>query len=440
MIRKIIRRIFDKPKSGPVILPLKKHGIHKEDVSACARKVTSSLQEAGFSAFIVGGAVRDLVLGRKPKDFDVATDADPDEVRAIFRRSRIIGRRFRLVHVMCGPEVIEVSTFRRSHVSEEDSDGSTDIHGRVLADNVFGNQEEDAQRRDFTVNALFYDPSTEEIWDYHNGFFDLKASRIRMIGDPATRYREDPVRMLRAVRFAAKLGLKLDRETEAPIRSMGDLLQHVPAARLFEEMLKLLMSGHSVECILELRRAGLHHGLLPMLDVILEQPMGERFVMAALKNTDERVGEDKPVSPAFLFAALLWHEVFSSWKAATDRGERPIPALYEAMDHVLDIQQEKLAIPRRYTATMKELWGLQPRFMQRSGRRPFQLLEHPRFRAGYDFLALRAQSGEVDPEIRKWWEDFQSASGEEREGMLVADEAPKRRRRRRRTRAAPAET
>ncbi len=434
MIRKIIRRIFE--KNGPSILPLEKHGIHREDVSSCARKVTSSLQEAGFSAFIVGGAVRDLVLGRKPKDFDVATDADPDEVRAIFKRSRIIGRRFRLVHVMCGAEVIEVSTFRRSHGLDEESEGRTDVHGRVLADNVFGNQEEDAQRRDFTVNALFYDPSTEEIWDYHDGFSDLKASRIRMIGDPETRYREDPVRMLRAVRFAAKLGMKLDRKTERPIATMGDLLQHVPAARLFEEMLKLLLSGHSVECILELRKAGLHHGLLPMLDVILEQPMGERFVMAALKNTDERIAEEKPVSPAFLFASLLWHEVLTYWKAAEEKGERPIPALYESMDHVLDIQQEKLAIPRRYTATMKEIWGLQPRFAQRSGRRPFQLMEHPRFRAAYDFLILRVASGEVEAETGVWWEIFQNASSEEREAMLVQDEAPKRRRRRRRPRAA----
>ncbi|HQT25483.1 MAG TPA: polynucleotide adenylyltransferase PcnB [Burkholderiales bacterium] len=436
MIRKIIRRIFD--KNGPSILPLAKHGIHREDVSSCARKVTSSLQEAGFSAFIVGGAVRDLVLGKKPKDFDVATDADPDEVRALFRRSRIIGRRFRLVHVMCGAEVIEVSTFRRSHGSDEESDGRTDVHGRVLADNVFGNQEEDAQRRDFTINALFYDPSTEEIWDFHDGFSDLKASRIRMIGDPETRYREDPVRMLRAVRFAAKLGMKLDRKTELPIKTMGELLQHVPAARLFEEMLKLLMSGHSVECILELRRAGLHHGLLPMLDVILEQPMGERFIMAALKNTDDRISEEKPVSPAFLFASLLWHEVLTNWKSAQEKGGKPIPALYEAMDLVLDIQQEKLAIPRRYTATMKEIWSLQPRFQQRSGRRPFQLLEHPRFRAAYDFLILRVASGEVEPETGKWWETFQDASGEEREGMLVAEEAPKRRRRRRRPRAAEA--
>lgn len=438
MIRKFIRRIFDKPKTGPVILPLKTHGIHKERVTSCARKATSALQEAGFTAFIVGGAVRDLLLGKKPKDFDVATDANPDEVRAIFRRSRIIGRRFRLVHVMCGTEVIEVSTFRRSHTDDADDESRTDEHGRVLADNVFGNQEEDAQRRDFTVNALFYDPSTEEIWDYHNGYADLKVMRLRMIGDPATRYREDPVRMLRAVRFAAKLGMKLDKATEAPIKDLGELLQHVPAARLFEEMLKLLTSGHSVECILELRRAGLHHGLLPMLDVILEQPMGERFVMAALKNTDDRIREEKPVSPAFLFAALLWHEVLSMWTRAQGNGERPLPALYAAMDHVLGVQQEKLAITRRYSTTMKEIWGLQPRFLFRSGQRPFQLLEHPRFRAGYDFLLLRCESGEIDSEVGKWWEDFQTASGEEREGMLLAETAPKRRRRRRRPKTAEA--
>ena len=435
MIRKFIRRIFEKPKAGPAVLPLRKHGIHKEQVSACARKAAAVLQEAGFSAFVVGGAVRDLLLGKKPKDFDVATNADPDQVRALFRRSRIIGRRFRLVHGMCGPEVIEVSTFRRGH---EESESATDEHGRVLADNVFGNQEEDAERRDFTVNAMFYDPSTEEIWDYHGGYEDLRAMRLKMIGDPSTRYREDPVRMLRAVRFAAKLGMKLDSATEAPIRDLGGLLQNVPAARLFEEMLKLLTSGHSVECITELRKAGLHHGLLPMLDVILEQPMGERFILAALRNTDLRVNEDKPVSPAFLFASLLWHEVLARWHKEKEGGEHPVPALHAAMDFVLSVQQEKLAIPRRFTATMKEIWSLQPRFAQRSGQRPFQLIEHPRFRAGYDFLMLRAESGEVEEDLPKWWVTFQDASSEERKGMLVADDSPKRRRRRRRPKAAAA--
>ena len=434
MIRKFIRRIFDKPKRGPAILPLRKHGINKELVSPCARKTTQALQEAGYSAFIVGGAVRDLLLGKKPKDFDVATNADPDQVRSLFRRSRIIGRRFRLVHVMCGPEVIEVSTFRRSHDGENGPE--TDEHGRVLADNLFGNQEEDAERRDFTVNALFYDPTTEEIWDYHGGYDDLKAMRLRMIGDPATRYREDPVRMLRAVRFAAKLGMKLDRATEAPIGELGKLLQNVPAARLFEEMLKLLTSGHSVECILELRHAGLHHGLLPMLDVILEQPMGEKFIMAALKNTDDRMKADKPVSPAFLFAALLWHEVLARWHKEQASGERPIPALYAAMDHVLGVQHEMLAIPRRYSTTIKEIWAIQPRFEQRGGQRPFQLIEHPRFRAGYDFLMLRAESGEVEAELPQWWTAFQDATTEDRKAMLIADSGPKRRRRKRRPKAA----
>lgn len=442
MIRKLLHRVFNRPASasafparasspGLHIIPREQHGIAREHINSCALKVTSSLQDAGYSAFIVGGAARDLVLGLEPKDFDVATSATPEQVRAIFRRSRIVGRRFQLVHVMCGAETVEVSTFRGGGADSNDNGVTTDAdeHGRLLRDNVFGSQEEDAKRRDFTVNALFFDPVHEEVWDYLNGYEDLKARRLRIIGDPVRRYREDPVRMLRVVRLAAKLGMQIDPDTAAPIGDLAPLLRNVPASRLFDEMLKLLLSGHGLACVTELRQRGLHHGLLPMLDVILEQPMGERFITLALDNTDERVRAEKPVSPGFLFAALLWHEVLAAWNAYQVAGEKLIPALHQAMNDVLAVQNENLAIPRRYDAIMKEIWAMQPRFMGRAGRRPFRLLEHPRFRAAYDFMLLRCRSGEADEELGEWWCTFQHVSPREREAMLLKDETQKRRRR-----------
>jgi poly(A) polymerase len=437
MIKKLIQRVFSgRPGKSrdPLVIPFDKHGVPRERISSCARRVTVGLQEAGFKAFVVGGAVRDLLLDLEPKDFDVATDATPEEVRDIFRRSRIIGRRFRLVHVMCGAETVEVSTFRGG-VSDDVEEHARDEHGRILRDNVFGSQEEDALRRDFTVNALFYDPATQEILDYTNGFADIGKHVIRMIGDPEQRYREDPIRMLRAVRLAAKLRGEIEPKTRAPIKRMASLVQNVPTARVFEEMLKLLLSGHARECVLKLRTEGLHHGVLPMLDVILEQPLGERFVMLALEKTDERVRADKPVSPGFLFAALLWHEVLAAWKAAETEGMKPIPALHKAMDHVVAAQVEKLAIPRRFTTDMKEIWGLQPRLLTRSGSRPYRLLEHPRFRAGWDFLQLRCDSGEVDAEVYQWWDRFKDAGEEERSRMLLPDRAGGKRKRRRRSRS-----
>jgi poly(A) polymerase len=310
----------------------------------------------------------------------------------------------------------------------------------LLRDNVFGTQEQDAIRRDFTLNALFYDPSTQQVWDYHNGFEDLKKKRLRMIGDPEQRYREDPVRMLRAVRLSASRGLDIDQPTRAPIKSLTTLLANVPAARLFDEMLKLLLSGHAYECVMALRQEGLHHGLLPMLDVILDQPMGERFVMLALRNTDARIKNEKSVSPSFLFASLLWHEVLAAWKKLEGEGIPSIPALYQAMDQIVQSQAEKLAIPRRYGSDMKEIWVMQPRFHQRSGRRPFRLVENPRFRAGYDFLLLRCASGEVDPAIGEWWTRFQHVDEGERKALLTQDGEPATRKRRRRRRRPGAET
>jgi poly(A) polymerase len=436
MIKRFIRRVLGLPSEGMLRVPSEKHGLTRDALSPSAAKVCSVLREAGFAGYVVGGAVRDLLLGIVPKDFDIATDARPEQVKPLFRRALIIGRRFRLVHVMMGAETVEVSTFRSADPETADKDE----HGRVLRDNVFGGQDEDARRRDFTVNALYYDPVSEEIVDLHGGLADLKKRVLRVIGEPVTRYREDPVRMLRAVRLAAKLGLTLDPATRAPIREMAPLMERVPPARLFDEMLKLLLSGHASACLRQLRDVGLHEGLLPLLDVILEQPLGERFVTLALAQTDERVLAERPVSPAFLFAALLWHEVLAAWKVRQARGERSIPALEIAMDEVLDTQCAKLAITRKLTATMREVWAMQPRFEMRSGQRAYRLLESPRFRMAYDFLALRAASGEVPAELEAWWRTFQGADAETRKAMLLPDAGPRKRRRRRRKKrpAAPA--
>jgi poly(A) polymerase len=343
----------------------------------------------------------------------------------LFRRAFIIGRRFRLVHVHVGGEVIEVSTFRAAQIGDD----ATDEHGRLLSDNVYGTQAEDAARRDFTINALYFDPSDETIWDYVGGVRDIRARKLKLIGPPVTRYREDPVRMLRGVRLAAKLGVTIDDKTAEPIRRLAPLMQHVPPARLFDEMQKLLLSGHSVETLRSLRTHGLSHGLLPLLDVILEQPLGQKFIDVALAGTDARVRDGKSVSPAFLFATLLWHEMLANWTQAKERGEKSLPALSDAMDKVLSAQAERIAIPRRFEATIKEIWSLQPRFEQRAGQRPFRLLEHPRFRAAYDFLVLRGESGEVPMARADWWTRFQAESAEGRVAMLKPDEAPKKRRR-----------
>ncbi|CEJ96161.1 Poly(A) polymerase (EC 2.7.7.19) [Caballeronia glathei] len=434
----------------PVILSSDIHGIDPSLISKNAVRVTDALQEAGHRAFIVGGAVRDLLLGVAPKDFDVATDATPDQVQKLFRRARIIGRRFQIVHVQFGQDIIETSTFRAlvdipadappaeppRRLKRGELDARThavDASGRVLRDNVWGEQHEDATRRDFTINAMYYDPATQTVLDYHDGMADIRARLLRMIGDPATRYREDPVRMLRVVRFAAKLGFEIEESTRAPIRELADLMNNVPAARLFDEMLKLLLSGHALACLTRLRAEGLHHGVLPLLDVVLEQPHGEKFVTLALTNTDERVRAGKPVSPGFLFATLLWHDMQTRWQQFTAAGEYPVPALHRAMDDVLDMQTEKLAIHKRYSSDMREIWGLQHRLEKRSGRSALKLLEHQRFRAGYDFLLLRCESGELDPAIGQWWTDFIDGDAAAREALLALggrDRSPKKRRRR----------
>ena len=430
MIRRLIARLIpgaSKVMGEPRVYGPAEHPVRRSRISHGALQVTQRLQAAGFRAFVVGGAVRDLLLDFVPKDFDIATDAPPEAVKPLFRRAFIIGRRFRLVHVHVGGETVEVSTFRAPQ-----GEDAVDEHGRLLSDNVYGTQAEDAMRRDFTVNALYFDPATEEIWDYVSGVPDVRKRRLKLIGPPTTRYREDPVRMLRAVRLAAKLGIAIETRTAAPIPKLAPLVQNVPPARVFDEMQKLLLSGHAAESLKSLRAHGLSHGLLPLLDVALEQPLGQRFVDLALANTDARVREDRGVSPAFLFATLLWHEVLATWETVKARGERPIPALYQAMDSVLERQAAQIAIPRRFEATIKEIWSLQPRFEQRSGQRPFRLLEHPRFRAGWDFLDLRGRSGELDgalAELPGWWERFAQATAEERAAMLTPEAGPRKRRR-----------
>ncbi|MFZ6735859.1 polynucleotide adenylyltransferase PcnB [Undibacterium sp. Ji42W] len=441
MIKKFIRKILGvKNKSDdasanqkPTVLSHKDHGIDPQMVSANAIRITQTLQENGFKAFVVGGAVRDLLTGVKPKDFDIATNATPEQVKRLFRRAFIIGRRFQIVHVMFGQDLLEVTTFRGSA-----TDGAPkDEHGRVLRDNTFGEQYEDAARRDFTVNAMYYDPASQIVLDYHGGMKDIKKKTLRIIGVPEARYREDPVRMLRVVRFAAKLNFTIDAATRAPIAIMAPLINNVPAARVFDETLKLLTSGHAMACLQQLRKEGLHHGLMPLLDVVLEQPLGEKFVTLALANTDERVQQGKPVSPGFLFASLLWHQVVEKWEAYKAAGEFPIPALHLAADDVLNTQTDALAIQRKIGSDMRDIWAMQPRFEKRAGKTPYKVLEHPRLRAGYDFLLLRCASGEIDEEIGEWWTDFMEGDSAEREQLInskpkTAEAGAKKRKPRRR--------
>lgn len=420
MIRKLIGKVLR--RSGKQILHAKHYGIRRDQIHSAALRVCDRLQDAGYEAYVVGGAVRDLLLNKTPKDFDVATSATPEQVRHVFNRSRIIGRRFRIVHVPFydkhGEEIIEVTTFRGS------SDAPTDETGRIIRDNVYGTLEEDALRRDFTVNALYYDPNREEILDFHHGIDDIASKRLAIIGDPEQRYREDPVRMLRAVRLAAKLDMRMASATKQPIASLAKLLGNIPPSRLFDEMMKLLLSGRAWDCLMALREEGLHRELFPVLDVVLARPVARNFLKLALDRTDARIADDKPVSAGFLFAALLWHEVEADWQARQQGGEYPIPALVGAMTAIESTVEKRLAIPNRYGAAMKEIWLLQPRFEQRTGTRPYKLLEQTRFRAAYDFLVLRAECNLVEKELANWWHEFQYGDETSR-SALIASVAPK---------------
>ncbi|MCL2310757.1 MAG: polynucleotide adenylyltransferase PcnB [Proteobacteria bacterium] len=429
MIGRFITRLLPQRfKKTPRIYSAPQHNIRADALDETALTVVRRLQGAGFQAFIVGGAVRDLMLGRRPKDFDIATDATPEEIKPLFRRAFIIGRRFRLVHVHTGHDVIEVSTFRSAQTDEE----ATDEHGRLLSDNVYGTQAEDAMRRDFTINALYFDPETEEVWDYVGGVNDVRAYRLKLIGPPVTRYREDPVRMLRAVRLAAKLGLTLAPTSEAPLTKLAALMRNIPPARLFEETQKLLLSGNAQETVAQVRR----YQLLPSFDALLNTPAAERFAAIALAHTDARLKIGKTVSPAYLFAALLWPAVIRDRDANLATNMKPAPAFIAAMDTALEEHAKMLAVPRRFQGIIREIWSLQPRFEQRQGQRPYRLLEQPRFRAAYDFLCMRAESREVPQELSEWWEKFQDADADARKALLAtapkpeAGSSPRPRRRR----------
>ncbi|ULR87537.1 polynucleotide adenylyltransferase PcnB [Comamonas sp. B21-038] len=417
------------------------HNIDPKLVDRRALDVCSTLKEAGFEAYIVGGAVRDLLLGLRPKDFDVATNATPEQVKSLFRRAFIIGRRFRIVHVVYGRgrenEVIEVTTFRAfldsSKAEQVQGNEKTskaalagmklavDESGRVLRDNVWGPQNEDAARRDFTVNAMYYDPQTQIVVDYHKGIRDSQKHVLRMIGDPATRYREDPVRIIRAVRFAAKLskkGFTLDPKTAKPLVECAQLLQEVPQSRMFDEMLKLLQTGHSLASIEQLRLLGLAKGIYPLLDVVVDRA-DLPFVQAALMDTDRRVAEGKSVAPSFLLACVLWQDVKAGWDKRMLKGEHPHPALQDAIDDVFNHRIGDVSGRGKLAADMREIWVMQPRFEKRTGSTPFGMIAQARFRAGFDFLRLRADVGEVDEALANWWQEFQQADEARREDLIA---------------------
>ena len=389
----------------------------------------------------MGGGVRDLLLGREPKDFDVATDAHPEDVRRVFRNCRLIGRRFRLAHVHFGREIIEVATFRGMHDASEEGKRESE-NGMLLRDNVYGTLEEDALRRDFTVNALYYNIEDFSVVDYAGGMKDLESGVLRLLGDPEQRYREDPVRMLRAARFAAKLGFSINPACERPLFELGDLLEGVPAARLFEEVLKLFLGGTAVHAFEKLRHYGLFGHLFPDTEDSLsheEHDFPITFVTRGLQNTDTRVREDKPVTPAFLFAVLLWEPARLLARELEEQGKSKYDAMQQAGGEIISRQVARVSIPKRFSLQMREIWTLQHRLEQRGGKRSMRLLGHPRFRAAYDFLLLRAESGEVEQELADWWTQFQEA-GEEGRGQMAAtagaDGKKKRRRRRRRKKPA----
>ncbi|MBD3670840.1 MAG: polynucleotide adenylyltransferase PcnB [Gammaproteobacteria bacterium] len=424
----IIKRILGRaptsgtaPGSGNPVIPREQHSISRSGISESALKVLYRLKGADFEAYLVGGGVRDLLLGREPKDFDIATDATPEQVRKLFRNSRIIGRRFKIVHVRFGREIIEVATFRGHH--DQGDGGKLSDEGMILSDNVYGSLEQDAWRRDFTVNALYYNIRDFSVVDYTGGMVDLKNGMLRLIGDTEERLREDPVRMLRAVRFAAKLGFRIDPEVETGIDELGFLLREIPPARLFEEVLKLFLSGHAVASFEGLRHYRLFEHLFPATEDSLAReengfPIG--FILRALENTDIRIAQDRPVTPAFLLAALLWEPIRNLARQEMDAGLPPFQAFHAAADVVLQEQSSHVAIPRRFSVVMREIWVQQSRFERRQGKRAFALLAHDRFRASYDFLQLRAESGEADMQLVEWWTQFQQVKESEQRAMVKA--------------------
>lgn len=421
-------------------IPRQQHCISKTDISPNALKVLNRLTSSGYQAFLVGGGVRDLLLRKAPKDFDVATNATPNQVKQLFRNGRIIGRRFKLVHILFHREVIEVATFRAQ--GDEDTDLLSNDKGMLVRDNVFGTLEDDAWRRDFTINSLYYNHEDGSIIDYTGGVADIKNKSLRMIGDPETRYTEDPVRMLRAIRFAAKLHLQIETGTEEPLYRLNHLISHVSNSRLFDEMVKLYQCGEAESVHRQLMQYGLFALLFPQTQAALasDKPVNA-MIGIALENTDTRIRDDKPVNPAFLYAVFLWFPLRARSAAYQEEGLDPLPALDKAMSEVLAAQCRIISIPKRFTQVIREIWLLQFRFGKRQGGRAYNLLEHPRFRAAYDFLAIRALSGDESMELTQWWTDFQEAEPAQRQQMVdLINQADgiKKKRRRRKPKAASA--
>ncbi|MGA9334341.1 MAG: polynucleotide adenylyltransferase PcnB [Rudaea sp.] len=435
------------PPQNPVqlrVIPREQHTLSRRNISSGALRVLYRLHESGHAAYLVGGAVRDLLLGGHPKDFDIATDATPEQVKHLFRNCRLIGRRFRLAHVVFGREIVEVATFRGSS-----DDGSGDRHvvdGRIVRDNVYGSIEEDAVRRDFTVNALYYNIADFSVRDYVGGYADLDARVMRLIGDPDQRYREDPVRMLRAVRLAAKLDFTIAPDARAPFAELGELLLGAPPARLFDESLKLFMSGNGLKSFRALEQSGLLADVFPLTARALAFRGGDVFrllVEAGMAGTDARVADNRSVTPAFLFAVMLWGAVRAQVQREIDKGVEPNLAWLRVSHQVIAEQARQVAIPRRFAQIMQEIWTLQPRFEQRAKKRVFRLLAHPRFRAAYDFLMLRSVEGEEIADLGRWWTQAQEqphdALAEQLSSVTPATnviakktDAPAKRRRRRR--------
>ena len=394
------------------------HPVSRKQLSPNALKVLYRLKDSGYDAYLVGGCIRDILLGMQPKDFDVVTNATPEQVKRCFNNCRIIGRRFRLAHIMFGREIIEVATFRGHHEAEEQSDAKTSKQsneGQLLRDNVFGSIEEDAERRDFTVNALYYNIADYSILDFANGMDDIRAGVINLIGDPETRYREDPVRMLRAVRFSTKLRMKISERTEAPIFELSHLLRNIPPARLFDESLKLFLAGKALDNYRSLKEYGLFRYFFPVVDQILTnnpEDKEERFIELMFSNTDDRINDDKSVSPAFILASLLWYPLEAHAKdLELESGLHPYDAFQIAMNDIIQRAIQTIAVPKRFTSTMREIWQFQHRLTKTKGKRPVQLVEHPRFRAAYDFLLMRAEvEGGQLVELAQWWTEFQQSS------------------------------
>jgi poly(A) polymerase len=440
-LSKMFRKSSPPAANEPHIISAGQHPLSPKQISAGARKVVEQLSSDGYEAFLVGGCVRDLMLGLKPKDFDVATDATPEQVNQLFKRSRIIGRRFQIVHVRMGPEIIEVTTFRAHHTDKKSSlnDSRRSAKGLLLRDNIFGSINEDACRRDFTMNALYYHPQDNSIYDYADGLPDIEQRLIHIIGNPADRYREDPVRMLRAVRFAAKLDFQIEDNTAAAITKVYQLLADIPPARLFDEVLKLLMHGHALSTFHLLRQYQLFGILFPATEAALADDPGYylTFIEQALTNTDKRIRSNQRVTPAFLFAALLWPALKEQEKLFSQGDASPIYALQQAAGEVTARQCQRVAIPRRFTLPMREIWELQLRLPRRAGSQAFRLMENKRFRAGYDFLLLREETGEIESGLGDWWTRFQDADEHKRQTMADSVQQPKNKRRRRRKKPPP---